>query len=209
MSTEAVVLVHGLWTGPWVFAAMRARLREAGFATHGFRYASVRAPLDASARALARFVDDIAADTVHLVAHSLGGIVAHEGLRLHPCNGRVVLLGTPWRGSFAAQQLAQLPMGASLRGRCLADWLDAPHAQWQAPNALGIIAGTRGIGLGRLIVPDLPRPNDGAVSVEETRVDGAADSLALPVAHSAMLLSARVARETVSFLRHGRFGIER
>lgn len=206
MSREAVVLVHGLWTGPWVFAALRARLREAGYATHGFAYPSVRAPLEASARSLARFLGEIEADTIHLVAHSLGGIVVHEGLLLHPCRGRVVLLGTPWRGSFAARELARLPLGAKLRGRCLEDWLAAPHAQWQVPNSLGIIAGTRGLGLGRLVAPALPLPNDGAVSLEETCVDGATDSLALPVAHSAMLLSARVARETINFLRRGRFG---
>ena len=208
MSSEAVVLVHGLWTGPWVFAAMRARLRDAGFATHGFRYDSVRAPLDAVSRNLARFLEEVPAETIHLVAHSLGGIVAHQGLLLHPCNGRVVLLGTPWRGSFAGQHLSRLPLGTSLRGRCLTDWLAAADPRWQTANPVGIISGTRGIGLGRLVVPDLPRPNDGAVSLDETRIDGAADAIALPVAHSAMLLSSRVARETVSFLRHGRFGLE-
>lgn len=205
MSTQAVALVHGLWAGPWMLGALRARLREEGFAVHAFRYASVRAPLETTARAFARFLEGIPADTIHVVAHSLGGVVAHEGLLLHPCSGNVVLLGTPWRGSRAAQQLERLPMGATLRGNCLGDWLDNPRPRWRAANPLGVIAGSRGVGLGRLVAPDLPKPNDGALSLDETTIDGARDRLVLPVSHSGMLLSSRVARETVHFLRHGRF----
>lgn len=205
MSAPAVVLVHGLWAGPWVLAALRARLRGEGYAVHAFRYASVRAPLEATARAFARFLEGIRADTIHVVAHSLGGVVAHEGLLLHPCRGNVVLLGTPWRGSRAAQQLERLPMGAALRGNCLGDWLDNPRPRWRADNPLGVIAGSCGMGMGRLLAPDLPQPNDGALSLDETTVDGARDRLILPVSHSGMLLSSRVARETAHFLRHGRF----
>ncbi|MGB7991962.1 MAG: alpha/beta fold hydrolase [Candidatus Methylophosphatis roskildensis] len=205
MSTPAVVLVHGLWTGPWVLGALRARLRNEGFSVYAFRYASVRAPLEATARAFARFIEGIRADTIHVVAHSLGGVVAHEGLLLHPCRGNVVLLGTPWRGSRAAQQLERLPMGAALRGHVLGDWLDNPRSGWRADNPLGVIAGSCGMGMGRLVAPDLPKPNDGALSLDETTVDGARDRLVLPVSHSGMLLSARVSREIVHFLRHGRF----
>lgn len=205
MSAPAVVLVHGLWAGPWMLGALRARLRAEGYAVHAFRYASVRAPLESTARAFARFLDSLHAEPIHIVAHSLGGVVAHEGLLLQPCKGNVVLLGTPWRGSRAARQLEQLPLGATLRGHCLGDWLANPRPQWRAANPLGVIAGSRGMGMGRLIAPDLPRPNDGAVTVDETLIDGARDRLVLPVSHSGMLLSSRVARETARFLRHGRF----
>jgi len=205
MREPAVVLVHGLWTGPWVLGALRARLRDEGFSVHAFRYASVRAPLEATARAFARFLEGIRADTIHVVAHSLGGIVAHEGLLLHPCCGNVVLLGTPWHGSRAARQLERLPMGTTLRGHALGDWLDHPRPGWRADNPLGVIAGSRSLGMGRLLAPDLPKPNDGALSLDETTVDGARDRLVLPVSHSGMLLSSRVARETAHFLRQGRF----
>lgn len=205
MSTPAVVLVHGLWAAPWMLAVLRARLRDEGFAVHAFRYASVRAPLDSTARTFARFLENIRADAVHIVAHSLGGVVAHEGLLLHPCPGNVVLLGTPWRGSRAARRVERLPMGARLRGHCLGDWLDHPRPRWCAPNPLGVIAGSRGVGLGRLFAPDLPLPNDGALTLEETAVDGARDRLVLPVSHSGMLVSSQVARQTAHFLRHGRF----
>jgi len=51
----------------------------------------------------------------------------------------------------------------------------------------------------------LPEENDGTVAVSETRMPGATDHIVLPVSHLGMLLSARVARETGSFLTQGRF----
>jgi hypothetical protein len=67
-----------------------------------------------------------------------------------------------------------------------------------------VVAGTLPIGLGRLIGP-LPGPNDGVVTVEETGIAGMADRLVLPVSHSAMLVSARVADCVAAFLHEGRF----
>jgi hypothetical protein len=51
-----------------------------------------------------------------------------------------------------------------------------------------------------------PDANDGTVAVSETELPGASARLCLPVTHSGMLLSARVAQEAGSFLQHGRFG---
>jgi hypothetical protein len=70
---------------------------------------------------------------------------------------------------------------------------------------LGVIAGSRGIGLGRLIAPGLPRPHDGVVSVDETRVPGMADHIVLRVGHTEMLVSRAVAQQVCAFLKHGKF----
>jgi hypothetical protein len=48
--------------------------------------------------------------------------------------------------------------------------------------------------------------NDGTVAVSETQLPGAKEVLRLRASHSGMLLSARVARETGSFLEYGSFG---
>ena len=69
---------------------------------------------------------------------------------------------------------------------------------------VGVLAGTRSVGLGR-VVPGLPRPNDGVVAVTETRLPGAADFIALPVAHSQMLASRPCATQIAAFLETGRF----
>jgi hypothetical protein len=51
----------------------------------------------------------------------------------------------------------------------------------------------------------LPGVNDGAVCLEETAVEGMAARVVLPVGHSAMLVSARVAAQIAAFLSHGKF----
>ena len=77
---------------------------------------------------------------------------------------------------------------------------------WTANRELGIIAGTHNVGLGRLFVK-FEEDSDGTVAVSETRMPGATDFLTLPVSHTGMMLSARVAREAGAFLQTGRFGL--
>jgi hypothetical protein len=60
------------------------------------------------------------------------------------------------------------------------------------------------VGLARLL-GRLHGVNDGVVTLEETEVEGMAERIVLPVGHSAMLLSARVADNAAMFLANGRF----
>ena len=69
---------------------------------------------------------------------------------------------------------------------------------------VGALAGDHSIGLGHLFT-SLEGPNDGAVTVAETRIPGLRDHIVLPVSHSGMLLSAEVARQSVAFLGSGAF----
>ena len=77
------------------------RLRRHGFAVHAFSYPSARADLTANAARLARFLDALDAATVHLVGHSLGGILIRALFHFHPNRkpGRIVTLATPHGGS--------------------------------------------------------------------------------------------------------------
>jgi hypothetical protein len=54
-------------------------------------------------------------------------------------------------------------------------------------------------------VTRLPRPNDGVVCLDETKFPAMRDHLALPLGHTLMLASPRVARETAAFLKTGGF----
>ncbi len=70
---------------------------------------------------------------------------------------------------------------------------------------VGVIAGNRGLGLGQLLISGLPKPNDGVVTVEETRLRGMKDHIVMKVSHSGMLFSSRAAHEVCAFLKDGRF----
>src|SRR6266481_1311626 len=83
--------------------------------------------------------------------------------------------------------------------------LYAHQRQWSHERPLGIIAGNNPLSLGRLMV-DFHEPNDGTVAVSETALPGATAQVVLPVSHTGMLLSARVAHEVGQFFDNGRFG---
>ena len=204
--TETIVLVHGLWMRGLVFWPQRRWLTRRGFVVRAFTYPSVRAGLAENADALARFIAGIAAPRIHLVGHSLGGLVVLSMLAEHPDPrlGRVVLMGSPCGGSHCAEVLMRRRGLSAIVGRSLSDWLRLPRPQPPAAVEIGVLAGNRRLGLGR-IIPGLPRPNDGVVTVEETRLAAACDSITLPVGHSQMLVSPACADQVAVFLRTGSF----
>jgi pimeloyl-ACP methyl ester carboxylesterase len=211
VTATAVLYVHGLWMPGLEGFRLQQRLQqERGFEPSSFRYASMRDSLADTAAALRDRIAAIEAPQVHLVGHSMGGLVILECLQRYPMRqpGRVVLLGTPAAGSYAARRLARWGWGRRLLGRAIAELLPSAGARrWESERELGIIAGHRSMGMGRLLLGlRFDGDNDGTVAVAETRLAGAKQSLSLPVTHSGMLFSAAVARETGSFLQYGRFG---
>jgi pimeloyl-ACP methyl ester carboxylesterase len=172
-----------------------------------FHYPSVSATMAEVTARLQAFIARQAPRELHLVGHSLGGLVAYRFLERFPLQppGRVVFLGTPAVASRAARDVGRVRWGRALLGRCVAEeLLTERRREWSGARDLGIIAGTRAVGLGRCVVR-FDAPSDGSVAVSETRLPGATDHITLPVSHLGMLLSARVARETAGFLAHGHF----
>jgi pimeloyl-ACP methyl ester carboxylesterase len=204
-----VVYVHGLWMQGIEGVLLRRRLSaERGFRCVAFPYRSWRDPMERTADALGRFAARICAPQVHLLGHSLGGLVILRCLQRRPAipPGRVVFLGTPASGCRAALRLGSVAIGRRLLGSAASEeLLGAAARDWDCGRELGIIAGTAPVGLGHLLLT-FGEDNDGVVAVSETELAGAKSRLHLPVNHSGMLLSARVARESGSFFEHGRFG---
>jgi len=205
-SAEAVVLIHGLWMPALVMALLARRLHRAGWATFRFAYSSRRASLRDNAAALDAVVQRIDASRVHFVAHSLGGLLLMQLLKDAPGlpPGRVVLLGTPYRGSYVARSISRHAWGRWLCGLSLDEALLGDGPRWTGGRELGIIAGTRSIGAG-WIVSGLAKPNDGTVAVVETVVAERTDAITLPVTHSGLVFSTAVARQVVHFLNTGTF----
>lgn len=203
---EMIVLVHGLWMRGWLMACLAWRLRRGGFQVVSYSYPSVRSTLSENAFGLARFVSGLEASRIHLVGHSLGGLVLLQMLASYPDArmGRVVLLGCPYRSSFAASKLCRSSVGRRLVGRSIAQWLGHIAPINIGEHEIGVIAGSQRLGAGRLI-GGIPQPNDGVVMVAETQLNGARDQIVLKVCHSCMLVSAEVARQACAFLRQGYF----
>ena len=207
---DVVILVHGLWVHGVVMTPLRRRIARNGYRAVSYSYPSVRLNLTENAERLEQFCRSLDAAKLHFVGHSLGGLVVLRMLERAPDlrAARIVLAGVPFSDSFAAQRLARLPGGRTALGRSIPEWLAGEKTGWRRCD-IGVLAGSIPIGLGRLVAPDLPKPNDGAVCVAETRLPAMRDHIVLSVNHTGMLLSAAVARQICAFLRSGAFVKER
>lgn len=205
-----LIFVHGLWMTGAESRWLRRRLEsEFGFQTETFGYRTVSEPLEAVLDRLAAAVTREPGRPVHVVGHSLGGLIGFRLFEQHRAlpPGRAVFLGAPLNGSDAARGLERFGLGRRMIGTLAAsELLESQPRKWSASRELGLIAGTQPVGLGRLFA-GFNEPNDGTVAVRETRLEGANDHLVLPVSHLGMLLSARVAEECGRFLRDGHFSL--
>ncbi|HET6604547.1 MAG TPA: alpha/beta hydrolase [Xanthomonadaceae bacterium] len=200
---ERVLLLHGLWMRGFTLSRMAGRLRAAGFSVQALDYGTIwQGPQAAVEQACSRIA--AVGEPLHLVGHSLGGMVALECARRDPSRvGRVVCLGSPLSGSHAANVLSHWPGGGAVLGRSgelLARGVDA----WAGANPVGVIAGRLPLGFGFLF-GGLGSPHDGTVAVSETRLPGLADHIEVTTTHTGLLFSAEAARQTIAFLRTGRF----
>ncbi len=203
-----MVVVHGLWMQGPELGYLRHRLsHDHGYAAVPFRYQSVSGSMQEHVASLRAFMSGLRTDTVHLVGHSLGGVVVLKLLEsasdLPP--GRAVLLGSPLLGSRAAQGAARWPLARPLLGRAiLEEVIRGEGRTWDGRRDVGVIAGSVRMGLGRFF-GHLEGEHDGTVLVEETQLPGIRDHLVLPVTHTGMLFSAEVAAAVARFLRSGAF----
>ena len=205
---DAVLLIPGLWTVGGIMQVLAYQLRAAGFTTENFSYRMLRQGLEANCRRLQRRINSSSYEQIHLVGHSLGGVLALQTLARYPeaISGRVVCLGSPLLNSMAGRRLAASRIGSRMLGRTLPEAVfERPLESWHGVQDVGVVAGSVGAGLGMIVTPRLRRPHDGVVEVAETCLPGITDHLELRVNHTGLLLSKLAADQTAHFLQHGRF----
>lgn len=201
---EDVLLLHGLWMRGFAMAMLHRRLKDDGFRVHQFEYMSVAAPPEQAIARLRKRIRALAPAPVHVVGHSLGGILALLACREDDLpTGRIVCLGSPLNGSGAARGLTHRWGGDMLLGRSR-ELLEHGLDHWDGGREVGMIAGRQPMGLGAF-VGELGDEHDGTVGVAETRLPGLADHCVLETSHTGMLVSADVARQVAFFLRAGHF----
>lgn len=150
-------------------------------------------------------------DHINSVTHSLGGIVLREYLKDHniPQLSRVVMLAPPNHGS---------PLADILHDNSLFKFLAGPASQGlttyktSVPNTLnrikrhyqvGIIAGNFSLTPFKNTI--FHEDNDGTVSVSSARLNTMKDFIVLPVSHSLLMNNKQVQKQTLSFLKYGKF----
>jgi len=214
MATDCVVLLHGLARSASSMNKMQRALDEAGYATANVDYPS----RDFEIGALALIAVDEGLQTcretenleeIHFVTHSLGGILVRQYLSEDSIDelGRVVMLGPPNQGSAAADEMGGVPGF---------DWFNGPAGRQLGKGAnsvplrlgpadfeLGVIAGNRSIDPVTSAV--LENPDDGRVSVADTRLEGMDDFVVVKHSHAFMMRMRKTIALTERFLRTGAF----
>ena len=211
---ECVVLLHGLMRGATSMNKMQKELDEAGFITANIEYPSRDHTIEELADiavpdGLAACREHDGIERIHFVTHSLGGILVRQFLSTNdvPELGRVVMLGPPNQGSLAADEMVDVPGY---------DWINGPAGKQlgkgeesvplklgPANFELGVIAGNRTID--PITSSVLPNPDDGRVSVEDTKLDGMTDFVVVDHSHAFMMRMQRPIDLTIAFLKNGKF----
>jgi len=208
---EAVVLVHGLGRSRTSMMVLAQRLEWAGYGVVTVGYRSLRTAFPDQVATVRSVVERCCAESprIHFVGHSLGGLVIRGYLAETPPEqlGRVVLLAPPNQGSLFVDWLDDIPVATEVLGPVGSslgtDSTDIPATLPPPDYEMGIIAGNRAIQpIGHLAIPG---PDDGIVSVEQTRVAGV-PVIVLPRSHAFIMSSRYTAQAVIEFLRTGEFG---
>ncbi len=211
---DCVILLHGLARTHFSMRSMQQFLQQAGYRVANIDYPSRRLPIEELAfiaveQGLQQCRKQSENGTIHFVTHSLGGILVRQYCHQHqlPRLGRVVMLAPPNQGTEAVDVLRKLPVfrwingPAGLQLGTAVD--DVPKRLGAVDFELGVIAGETSYN--PLLSALIPGPDDGKVSVQNTRVEGMQDFITLPVNHSFIMRNKQAQHQTLHFLQHGCF----
>jgi dienelactone hydrolase len=207
---EIVVLLHGLGrsnTSMWLLAH---RLEDAGYYVRRVEYSSLDQTPDEILKKVRSQINQCCqkhTQSVHFVGHSLGGLMVRAYLQNNKVDklGRVVLLGTPNKGTEAADHfsnswlmdiLGPTDKALGTDDKSFPKSLKAPY------YPVGVIAGEI---KSKFNDPVIPGKDDGLVSVEATKIDAMTDFIILETGHSMMRYDKEVADQTIEFIKNGMF----
>ncbi len=155
------------------------------------------------------FCNEIKAEMIHFVTHSLGGIMVRYYLQDHKIEnlGKIVMLSPPNKGSEVADFLKdvyayKLVMGPA--GQQLGtDSSSLPGSMKAIDAHVGIITGNRSFD--PWFSPLIPGEDDGKVSVESAKLEEMSDFLVVESSHAFIMGNTSVIDQTKFFLKHGKF----
>jgi len=206
-----VILVHGILGFPEVFALLEWRLNQAGYKTLNFFYPSTEKTIREHGEDLATWIKaQTKQDTILLITHSMGNLVAREMHYAHPEIPiyRWLMVAPPNQGALSADLWNRIPLYRW--------WTDTPgqelrfsnkHAHYKQlppPSCeFAILAGgmKNEIGFSLLLDGD----DDGKVRVVETKLPGYADFMIIQQVHTGLLFSKETFEQADAFFRTGHF----
>jgi pimeloyl-ACP methyl ester carboxylesterase len=191
---DLVVMVHGLFHNPGAWILFRPRLHAAGHATACFSYSSWNTELEEILRELEEYLHNLVAQNpdrnIHLVGHSLGGLL------LRACLGRMAMVPenvrslTTWGTPFGGSKLS--PFAFHSLGR----YLEHDGETVRNLAALPYPAHVRTLAL-RSAVDGMVLPQ----TALHCPVPGRHEKECAPMSHVAMLYAESIFEETEGWIR--------
>ncbi|MBN9229841.1 MAG: hypothetical protein BGO90_12625 [Legionella sp. 40-6] len=198
---DEVVLIHGLMRTPLSMYSLKTYLQRQGLNVELYGYISARYTIHEHAQAFKKYIEHLIYKNphykIHIVGHSLGGIIAREALagltaqemkHIHS----LIMLAPPNKGSRLALWSTRVP-GLSATIKPLAE-LSSDDSSYvhkiPIPKVkIGIIAGKF----------------DAKVPPEYTRLQGQAEPVVVNSTHTFIMNNPVVKRLVYSFIKKGQF----
>lgn len=205
-----VVLLHGFMRNARSMKPVEDCLRCNGYYVCNWDYPSRDECISGHGENLVCLLKRIAkvrpGQPIHFVSHSVGGLIVRAAVSHPECPqeakiGRAVMLAPPNQGAGLARHFRNFEpfrwfMGSKTGCQLMTYEPCEVAALGQFPDTMDVmvIAGSRGINLW------FRQPNDGKLSVEETRLDTPHEHCTLYVTHSLIMCSPQVLCMTKNFL---------
>ncbi len=213
--SDSVILLHGLGRTQLSMMKMEAALKNEGYRVINLHYPSRKKNIAQLAEeTISRGLEESfqqQADAVHFVTHSMGGILLRDYLSKYKIKklGHTVMLSPPNKGSEVVDKLRNKfffkwilgPAGRELG----TDKHSTPLKLNRVDFSVGIITGNKNTVFDGYFAKMFSAENDGKVSLESARVKGMVDFLVTPNNHTMIMNDPEVIRQTIYFLRKGRF----
>lgn len=216
MHGKAVILLHGITRSSKHMWHFKEPFEKAGYVVFPMDYPSTRGTIQESTEYLHQVVRSLEGITeINFVVHSMGGLVVRTYLKEHaprdPRIKRLVMIGSPNNGANLANLLSENlnsvfkpifgPAGQQLVVDPEGYISNLPKPDFE----FAVIAGGRGHEKG--FNPLIPGDDDGIVSVDSTRLPGAADFLlvsdGVTATHTFLPSNADVIASSVRFVTSG------
>lgn len=198
LPTVRVLFVHGMGRTPLSGWPLLHRLKQAGLQTTTFGYLTAIEDFATIKRRLVSRLTEIArAEDYVLIGHSLGGVLIRAALNVLPQHVKrprhVFLLGSPIQAARLAVRMQRNVLYRALAGDC-GQLLASPERM----NEIGALREftTSIVGICRIANGKGPfgnEPNDGIVSVGEASASWLSDQRQVPVFHTLLPASGKVA----------------
>jgi pimeloyl-ACP methyl ester carboxylesterase len=210
---ESLVCVHGFFRSFKCMIPIGNVARNQGLDVYLWDYPSRSKTIEEHADRLVEVLTVIAQlnpnEPIHFVTHSLGGVIVRAAMNHPQCPpeakiGKAVLLAPPNKGSCLARKVSGCPIFKNILGKkagCqLLTFTETEMeklGQFPDTKQVMVIAGKKE---SRLVAKWLKEPNDGKVTVEETRLSTPHHHHILHVGHSWIMTSRESIRLTTNFL---------